>query len=77
MMQAAIQLEGGGVSKVNIATDLELAALGALGRDQFLTDSEMNALLPEDIALARAAVRQTVTDKMVNFLRSSGKADGR
>jgi len=31
MMQAAIQLEGGGVSKVNIATDLELAALAALG----------------------------------------------
>lgn len=76
MMQKAIQLEGGGVSKVNIATDLELAALGALGRDRYLTDSEMNALSPEEIAQARAAVQQTVTDKMTNFLRSSGKADG-
>ena len=76
MMQAAIQLEGGGVSKVNIATDLELAALGALGRDRYLTDSEMNALSPEEIAQARAAVQQTVADKMTNFLRSSGRADG-
>ncbi|HKY56241.1 MAG TPA: class II fructose-bisphosphate aldolase [Anaerolineales bacterium] len=73
MMQAAIQLEGGGVSKVNIATDLELAALGALGRDHHLTDSEMNVLSPEEITLARAAVEQTVTDKITNFLRSNGK----
>jgi fructose/tagatose bisphosphate aldolase len=76
MMQAAIQLEGGGVSKVNIATDLELAALGALGRDSYLTDPEMKALSPEQIALARDAVQRTVTDKMDNFLRSSGRADG-
>jgi ketose-bisphosphate aldolase len=75
MMQAAIQLEGGGVSKVNIATDLELAALGALGRDQYLTDAEMNALSTKEITLARAAVEQIVTDKMDNFLRSRGQAD--
>jgi fructose-bisphosphate aldolase class II len=77
MMQAAIQLEGGGVSKVNIATDLELAALSALQRDHYLTDAEMNALSSEEITLARAAVQQTVTDKIGNFLRSREKADGR
>jgi fructose-bisphosphate aldolase class II len=77
MMQTAIQLEGGGVSKVNIATDLELAALGALGRDHYLTDSEMNALSVEEIRLARAAVQQTVMDKITNFLRSRDKANGR
>ena len=77
MMQAAIQLEGGGVSKVNIATDLELAALGALGRDRYLTDSEMNALSPDEITRARTAVEQTVNDKINNFLRSRDKADGR
>lgn len=76
MMQAAIQLENGGVSKVNIATDLELAALGAINRESHLTDAEMNALSPEQIELARRAVQQTVTDKMNNFLRSSGRADG-
>lgn len=76
LMQAAVQLEGGGVSKVNIATDLELAALGALGRDHYLTDAEMNALSREAITLARAAVQQTVTDKIDNFVGSGGKADG-
>ena len=76
MMQAAVQLEGGGVSKVNIATDLELAALGALGRDSYLTDPEINTLSPEQIERARGAVQQTVSDKMDKFLRSSGKADG-
>src|SRR5215211_6335695 len=76
MMQAAIQLEGGGVSKVNIATDLELAALAALGRDHYLTDLEMNALSPEEKTLARAAVEQTVRDKITNFVRSRDKADG-
>src|SRR5215216_6685501 len=76
MMQAAIQLEGGGVSKVNIATDLELAALAALGRDHYLTDLEMNALSPEEKTLARAAVEQTVRDKITSFVRSRDKADG-
>jgi fructose-bisphosphate aldolase class II len=76
MMQEAVQLEGGGVSKVNIATDLELAVLGALGRDHYLTDAEVDALSPEAIARARAAVEQTVTDKMDNFLRSRDKASG-
>ena len=76
MMQAAIQLEGGGVSKVNIATDLELAALSALTRDHYLTDSEMNALSPEARERARAAVEQTVRDKIMHFVRSNGKARG-
>src|SRR5215216_4469110 len=76
MMQAAIHLEGGGVSKVNIATDLELAALAALGRDHYLSDAEMNALSPEEITRARAAVEQTVIDKIDNFLRSRDQANG-
>ena len=77
MMQAAIKLDGGGVSKVNIATDLELAALGALGREQYLTDAEMTALSPEEITHAQAAVERTVSDKISNFLRSQDQADER
>jgi ketose-bisphosphate aldolase len=73
MMQAAIHLEGGGVSKVNVATDLELSALAALGRDHYLTDSEMNARSTQEKTRARAAVEQTVIDKMINFLGSSGQ----
>ena len=74
MMQAAIQLEGGGVSKVNIATDLELAALTALGRENYLTDADMNAISPEEKALARRAVEQAVTDKIFHFVGSNGKS---
>jgi fructose-bisphosphate aldolase class II len=77
MMQAAVQLQGGGVSKVNIATDLELAALHALGRDHYLTDAQMNALSSAEIGRARAAVEQTVIDKMTKFLGSRDQADER
>lgn len=73
MMQSAIQLEGGGVSKVNIATDLELAALSALGREHYLTNAQMNALSPEEKTRARAAVEATVRDKILNFVRSNGR----
>jgi fructose-bisphosphate aldolase class II len=74
MMRKAYLLPGGGVSKINIATDLELAALAALGGVPRMTDAQMSALPPQRLALARAAVEQTVTDKIVNFLGSQGKA---
>jgi fructose-bisphosphate aldolase class II len=75
MVRAAIALPGGGVSKVNIATDLELAALAALGRAERLSDADMAALPPAQIAAARAAVQATVEDKMRNFLGSAGRAE--
>ncbi|MFO7168860.1 MAG: class II fructose-bisphosphate aldolase [Chloroflexota bacterium] len=75
MMAAAIRLPGGGVSKVNIATDLELALLAALGRETRLTEEECRALPPDELERARAAVAQTVADKMANFLGSAGRAD--
>jgi ketose-bisphosphate aldolase len=73
MIAEAVRVPGGGVSKVNIATDLELAALQALKRDTHLTDAEMNALHPDQLAQAREAVEQVVRDKMSNFLNSSGR----
>ncbi len=76
MMQRAIRLPGGGVSKVNIATDLEIAALAALGRgeEERMTNAECKALSPERLALAQAAVEAAVTDKITNFLQSNGRA---
>lgn len=74
MVHTAIGLPGGGVSKMNIATDLELAALAALGRDAFLTDAEMNALPAAQLKAAQDAVYAVVCDKMQNFVRSAGKA---
>ncbi len=75
MVGNAIRLPNGGVSKVNIATDLEVAALQALGRSERLTNDEMNALPDDQRAKAQAAVFATVLDKMTHFLGSAGKAD--
>ena len=75
MMSRAIRLPGGGVSKVNIATDLELALLEALGREERMTNAECKALSPDQLERGRAAVERTVCDKMDNFLLSAGKAE--
>lgn len=76
MIQRAIHLPGGGVSKVNIATDLEIAALTALGRaeDERMTNAECKALSPDQLARAQAAVEATVIDKITNFLGSNNRA---
>ncbi len=76
MIAEAMRLPGGGISKVNIATDLELATLGALGREERMTDAECRVLPPDELERARAAVEQTVVDKIENFVRSGGRARG-
>jgi fructose-bisphosphate aldolase class II len=75
MMSRAIRLPGGGVSKVNIATDLELALLEALGREERMTNAECKALPPDQLERGREAVERTMCDKMDNFLLSTGKAE--
>ncbi len=75
MVAAAIRLPGGGVSKVNIATDLEQAALAALGRQERMSDAEMAALPEERRAAAQAAVMATVAEKIRDYLGSAGQAD--
>ncbi|MDX1991173.1 MAG: class II fructose-bisphosphate aldolase [bacterium] len=75
MMAKAIQLPGGGVSKVNIATDLELALLGSLGREERMTNAECKALSADQRMTGRAAVEAVVMDKIRNFLFSADKAD--
>ena len=74
MIDRAIHIPGGGVSKVNVATDLEIALLAALGREKYMTNAECQALPPEQLALAQSAVEATVIDKITNFLGSAGKA---
>lgn len=63
-----------GVSKVNIATDLELAMLRALGREVRLTNAECSALPADQLERGLAAVSAETEDKITNFLGSSGKA---
>ncbi|QGH33648.1 ketose-bisphosphate aldolase [Gracilibacillus salitolerans] len=75
MIQAAMEIPGGGVSKVNIATDLELSLLGAIGREERMTNAECKALSEDLKAKGQAAVQKTVEDKMENFLLSANKVD--
>ncbi|RUT29250.1 class II fructose-bisphosphate aldolase [Arsenicitalea aurantiaca] len=74
MIQEAVQLEGGGISKVNIATDLEEALLASLGRTVRMTNAECSALPPEELRRAEAAVEETVAAKITSFLCSADKA---
>jgi fructose-bisphosphate aldolase class II len=74
MMQRAIRLPGGGVSKVNIATDLELTWLGALGREERMTETGAAHLPAGQMVTAQAAVERTVAEKNNTFVISAGRA---
>jgi ketose-bisphosphate aldolase len=70
----AIGLPQGGISKVNVATDLELALLAELGRTERLTDAGLRALPTIDIARGQRAVQVVVEEKIKNFLMSNDHA---
>lgn len=74
MIQDAIRLPQGGISKVNIATDLEHAMLTALGRTERMTDAECRALPADQRRAAEEAVEATVVEKIEDFLMSGGRA---
>ncbi|WHZ56041.1 class II fructose-bisphosphate aldolase [Metabacillus hrfriensis] len=74
MIQKATNLRNGGISKVNIATDLEVALLEALGRQERMTNAECRSLSDKELNIARKAVEATVIDKIENFLGSNKKA---
>lgn len=74
VLRAAVALPGGGVSKVNLATDLELAMLRALGSERRLTDDELETYSAEQVERAQAAVEAVVREKIERFLLSAGQA---
>jgi fructose-bisphosphate aldolase class II len=57
LVHRAIQLPGGGVSKVNIATDLELGLLAALGRKERTTEARLNQLSAGELERGADAVQ--------------------
>jgi len=69
-IQRAIHLPGGGVTKINIATDLENAFLAALGREKRMLNADVLAMPVEDVLPALDAVEQTVVDKITHFVQS-------
>lgn len=74
LLRKAIELPGGGVSKVNIATDLEQALLAELGIEKRITETELREFPPEDLQRGAEAVKKTTLEKMTRFIHSSGKA---
>ena len=73
LVASAIDLPGGGISKMNIATDFEQALLAALGGRERMTSAALDALGEEALAPARAAVREVATAK-IHLLRAEGRA---
>ena len=73
MVSRAVRMPTGGVSKVNIATDLELEMLKVVGREGHLTEEQLNAYPEEIIEKARDTVRVLVEDKIRNYLLSAGR----
>jgi ketose-bisphosphate aldolase len=74
MIKAAIQLPGGGVSKINIATDLEVALYAELKCDTRLTETELNSFNKVEVDRGAQAVQKVVEAKISDFLFSKGRA---
>jgi fructose-bisphosphate aldolase class II len=74
LIYPAIHLPGGGISKINVATDLELALLKALGIKERMSNEELKAVPEEKLKAALEAVEKVVEDKIVNFLGSQKHA---
>ena len=72
MVRKAVQMESGGVSKVNIATDVEQAMLQVVGREGHMTEAELNSCTEEQIAHSREAVKELVKEKMCCYAMSAG-----
>lgn len=69
-IQEAIKIPGGGVSKINIATDLEQAFLKSLGCERML-NQEVWKLDEKRLKLAGEEVQKVVEDKIRNFVCSA------
>lgn len=72
-VQKAITLPTGGVSKINIATDLEIEFQRVLNVKR-MPDVDVWKLDPDRLAEAGKAVQALVEDRILNFLLSSGRS---
>lgn len=74
MVEGSYTMEKGGISKVNIATDLELAFLESVGRKERGNNQWSMTLPPDKLVLGREAVKKVVEEKIIRYLHSDGKA---
>jgi fructose-bisphosphate aldolase class II len=73
MVSKAVRMPSGGVSKINIATDVEQAMLKAVGKESFMTEEELNSYPAQALEKARAAVYRLVEEKITDYLLSADK----
>ncbi len=74
-VRKAIHLDGkGGVTKINIATDLELKFREVLGEPERLTNAQINAIPMERLEPAGKAVQALVEDRIRSYVMSAGRA---
>ena len=62
------------MTKINIATDLELCFRKVLGEPERLTNAQIDAISPERLAPAGKAVQALVEDRIENYVMSAGRA---
>lgn len=74
MLTRAVSLESGGVSKVNIATDLEQAMLKVVGEANHITEEKLNSYEEAILERVQAAVQALTEDKIRNYLLSTDAA---
>jgi len=74
MIQAAIRIPGGGISKVNIATDLELALFKELGMTERTSDAALSSLPGPVLERGLRSVQKVVEQKIIHFLGSQAHA---
>ncbi|MDK2933854.1 MAG: fructose-bisphosphate aldolase, class [Clostridiales bacterium] len=72
-IKQAITIPGGGISKVNIATELEMEFLAAINRDKRLSADELKALDVKQVEQGRTAVERIVEEKLKFFLGSANQ----
>jgi len=69
----AIRIAGGGISKVNIATELEHAFCQSIGEAGRMSPEAIRSVDPARSAIAEAAVEQLAADRIENYLLSAGR----
>ncbi|CAN5617717.1 MAG: class II fructose-bisphosphate aldolase [Euzebyaceae bacterium] len=73
LVARAVRLPGGGISKMNIATDFEQALLGAMDHGERMTSAALDAVDPDVRARGLAAVRTVAVNK-IELLLAAGRA---
>jgi len=74
MIIKGIAIPGGGVSKINVATDVELGFKKALGNNELLTNKMVTALRDEDLNRGLNGVVAVVQEKINSYLGSQDHA---